>query len=67
VGKVTVRPGDWVVCDGDGVVVVPGKRAVEVANRAQDVLERENRIRAEIRGGGSLGGVTQLLRWEKKT
>jgi 3-hexulose-6-phosphate synthase/6-phospho-3-hexuloisomerase len=66
VGQVTVKPGDWVLCDGDGVVVIPKGRAVEVANRAQDVLERENRIRGEIRGGGSLGKVTHLLKWERK-
>lgn len=66
VGGVEVFPGDWVVGDEDGVVVVPQKRAVEIANRAMDVLERENRIREEIKEGGTLSSVTELLRWEKK-
>lgn len=66
VGGITVRPGDWIVGDDDGVVVVPRERAVETANRAMDVLERENRIRKEIAdGSSSLGKVTELLKWEK--
>jgi hypothetical protein len=32
-----------------------------------DVLEKENRIREEIKGGSTLARVTDLLRWEKKT
>jgi len=39
---------------------------VETANRAMDVLERENRIREEIKEGGTLSSVTELLKWEKK-
>jgi 3-hexulose-6-phosphate synthase/6-phospho-3-hexuloisomerase len=62
-----IAPGDWIVADDDGVMVLPAARAVEMANRAADVLETENRIRAEIREGGStLAEVVNLLRWEKK-
>ena len=46
--------------------MIPQKEVVEIANRAMDVLERENRIRKEIMDGGTLGGVTHLLRWEKR-
>ncbi|MCM8777596.1 MAG: DUF561 domain-containing protein, partial [Candidatus Omnitrophica bacterium] len=60
-----VRPGDWVVGDSDGVVVIPSERVVEIANRAMDVLERENRIRKEIKDGGTLSSVMELLKWEK--
>jgi len=66
VGGVRVFPGDWVFGDDDGVVVIPQKRAVEITNRAMDVLERENRIRKEIKEGGTLGKITELLKWEKK-
>ncbi|MBN1942663.1 MAG: orotidine 5'-phosphate decarboxylase [Phycisphaerae bacterium] len=63
----TIRPGDWIVADDDGVMVLPADRAVEMANRAADVLEAENRIRAEIRDQRStLAKVVNLKRWEKK-
>jgi 3-hexulose-6-phosphate synthase/6-phospho-3-hexuloisomerase len=64
-GGVVVRSGDWVVGDESGVVVVPQENAVEVANRALDVLERENRVREEIKKGGTLSSVLKLEKWEK--
>jgi 3-hexulose-6-phosphate synthase/6-phospho-3-hexuloisomerase len=64
-GGVTVRTGDWVVGDESGVVVVPQENAVEVANRAVDVLEREERLREEIKRGGTLSSVLKLEDWEK--
>jgi 3-hexulose-6-phosphate synthase/6-phospho-3-hexuloisomerase len=65
VAGVAVRPGDWVLGDDDGVCVVPREKAAEYANRAQGVLEQENRIREEIQRGSTLGAVTHLMRWEK--
>ncbi len=66
VGGVKVESGDWVVGDDDGVVVLPRSLAVEYANRSMDVLEKENRLREEIKAGSTLAQVTDLLRWEKK-
>jgi 3-hexulose-6-phosphate synthase/6-phospho-3-hexuloisomerase len=66
VGHCRVCPGDWIVGDDDGVMVIPKQEAVEIANRAQDVLERENRIRAEIDAGSTLSAVAELSKWEKK-
>ncbi|MGI0054526.1 MAG: 3-hexulose-6-phosphate synthase [Thermoplasmata archaeon] len=65
VGGQKVRPGDWIVGDASGVVVVPRERAHEIANRALDVLEHENRVREEIRRGSTLGKVQKLERWER--
>jgi len=65
VGGQTVNPGDWVVGDDDGVMVLPRGQAVELANRAMDVLEKENRLRAEIEGGKTLSEVAYLQKWEK--
>ncbi|MBN1540100.1 MAG: orotidine 5'-phosphate decarboxylase [Candidatus Thermoplasmatota archaeon] len=64
-GGLSVRPGDWVIADDSGVVVIPRERAVEIANRALDVKERENRIREEIQRGSTLSEVLELEKWEK--
>jgi len=47
------------------VIVIPKERAVEVANRAVDVHERESRIREEIKRGGTLSSVQELEKWEQ--
>ena len=65
-GNQTVQTGDWIIGDDSGVVVVPQEIAQEIANRALDVKEQENRIREEIKHGGSLGSVLKLKKWEKK-
>ncbi len=66
IGETAVRPGDWVIGDDDGVVVVPKERAVEIANRAVAVVERESREKAEIEQGRTLGEVSELKRWEQQ-
>jgi 3-hexulose-6-phosphate synthase/6-phospho-3-hexuloisomerase len=66
ISGVTVRPGDWLFGDRDGLLAIPKEKIVEIANRGMDVLEQENRIREEIRSGSTLSQVLELLRWEKK-
>jgi 3-hexulose-6-phosphate synthase/6-phospho-3-hexuloisomerase len=66
VSGVAVHPGDWIVGDESGVVRIPRARAVEIANRAMDVLEHENRIREEIRRKSTLASVAELSKWEKQ-
>lgn len=64
-GEQIVRTGDWIIGDESGVIMVPLEHAVEIANRALDVLERENRIREEIKRGRTLSSVQELEKWEK--
>jgi len=61
-----VTPGDWVIGDESGVVVVPHTRAYEIARRALEVRKNEERIREEIRRGNTLSGIAELKKWEKK-
>jgi 3-hexulose-6-phosphate synthase/6-phospho-3-hexuloisomerase len=60
----TVRTGDWIIGDENGLIVVPKEVATEVANRSLDVRERENRTREEIRRGSTLSKVNELAKWE---
>lgn len=66
IGGQTLRNNDWIIADDSGIVVVPQENAQEIANRALNVKEQENRIREEIKKGGSLGKVLKLKKWEKK-
>jgi len=66
IAGVSIAPGDWIIGDDDGVCVIPREKAVEYTNRAMDVLEKENRLREEIRQGRTLSEVAYLLKWEKR-
>jgi 3-hexulose-6-phosphate synthase/6-phospho-3-hexuloisomerase len=65
IGGQYIRTGDWIVGDDDGVVVIPQEKAVDIANRAQVVVEREDREMTEIDQGSTLGKVSELMRWEQ--
>src|SRR5450756_3239739 len=66
IAGVRIHPGDWAVGDDDGVIIIPKARAAEFANRAMDVLEKENRLRGEILRGSTLSQVAYLEKWEKR-
>ena len=61
----TVRPGDYIVGDESGVVVIPKERAYEIARRAKEVEKTESRLYEEIKRGSTLSQVTKLKKWEK--
>jgi len=63
---IRIEPGDWIVGDDDGVIAIPARFAVEIANRAMDRMEFENRLRKEIQQGSTLGKVADLYKWEKR-
>lgn len=65
-GGQTVKPGDFIVGDDNGVVVVPKERGYEIARRAVEVEKNERRIRDEIKRGKTLSEVLYLEKWEKK-
>jgi len=48
-----VRPGDIVVGNRDGVVVIPSDKAEFVLKNAKKIVEKENQIKEEIKNGKS--------------
>ncbi|BDB29769.1 RraA family protein (plasmid) [Cupriavidus sp. P-10] len=54
-GDVRVKPGDYIVADADGVVVIPEARAAEVFDRALRTREVEGKILEAALAGTSLG------------
>jgi 4-hydroxy-4-methyl-2-oxoglutarate aldolase len=53
-GDVLVCPGDLVVADGDGVVVVPRREAATVVSAAQAKMRREAEIAAAVQDGATV-------------
>lgn len=59
-GEAAVYPGDYIVGDPDGVIVVPADIAEAVANEALVYEDREEFIIRRIRGGASIYGTYPL-------
>ena len=64
-GGEEVEPGDYIIADENGIVVIPHKRALEIANRALYIKEKEERVKKEIDEGKTLGQILELGKWEK--
>jgi regulator of RNase E activity RraA len=61
---VTVQPGDLVVGDGDGVVVVPPGIAVEVLADASEQERQEEFVAGRVAAGEQIDGLYPLgERW----
>ncbi len=65
-GLQIVKPGDYIVGDDNGVVVIPKENAYEVARRAKEVEKTEKRLFEEIKRGATLSEVMKLKKWEKQ-
>lgn len=64
VGGATIAPGDIVVLDADGAVVVAAERAEQVLQASQAREEREAALRAKLQGGAlsyDLHGLRGLI------
>jgi 4-hydroxy-4-methyl-2-oxoglutarate aldolase len=68
-GGVGVEPGDIIVADRDGVVVVPLEDAARIADLADEHLEAEIARLKEVEAGGSItdafGLAPKLARWDR--
>ena len=60
VGGVAVSPGDYLIGDADGVVVIPSADAEQVCDRARVQREAEASRDARLRNGESLASILGL-------
>ena len=61
---VQVLPGDVVIGDRSGVVIVPQSRFEEVLAKAEELRDNEDRMTAEIRAGADPGAVDHEFNYE---
>lgn len=64
-GGVQVRPGDVVMADRSGVVIIPQEKLDEVVEKAEKLYEKEESMIAEIRLGCSMLEVDTKYNYEK--
>jgi len=59
-GGIAVRPGDIILGDGDGVVVIPQERAADTLAKARAGLAKEQQVRERIRQGEFIFDMLKL-------
>lgn len=64
-GGVQVRPGDIILADRSGVVVVPQEREDEVINKAEELFAKEESMISELHSGASMIEVDKKFSYEK--
>lgn len=68
-GGMVVKPGDWLVGDDDGVVVIPAAQLEETMEKAERIVRAERKIAKAIRNGvevATLLRVDELLERKAK-
>jgi len=57
---VAVSPGDVIVVDGNGVVVVPMAEAAEILKKTQQLLQTEHILQEKIKAGATIGELVKI-------
>jgi regulator of RNase E activity RraA len=64
-GEVRVLPGDLILGDGDGIVVIAKEHEEAVLKAAQEIDLAEERIREEIAKGGRLDAAREKFKYHQ--
>ena len=57
IGETIIHPGDFVFGDADGVVIIPKALTIEVLQKTEEIVQRENGMRAELAKGITVSEV----------
>ena len=64
-GGVQVRPGDFIMADGSGVVIIPLEKLFEVLSKAEELFNKEQAMIKEIKAGEPIDKVDKKYSYEK--
>lgn len=64
-GGVQVRPGDYAMADGSGVVIIPSEKVTEVLAKAEKLYRKEQAMIKEIKAGKPIDEVDKKFKYEK--
>lgn len=64
-GSVQVRPGDVVMGDRSGVVIIPQEKLKDILKKAEQLFEKEENMIADIKSGMSIVEVDKKYNYEK--
>ena len=64
IGDIQVRPGDIVMADINGVVIIPVEKLEEVLGAAETILQKETAMVEELKKGTSMLEVDQKFAYE---
>ena len=64
-GGAQVRPGDFVIGDADGVVVIPGSEFEAVLYQAEDIARVEKELGKAIKAKAPMARINAILKRKK--
>lgn len=64
IGDIQVRPGDIVMADVNGVVIIPVEKLDDVVKSAEGIVEKESAMVEELRNGANIVEVDQKYSYE---
>lgn len=62
IGGVSITPGDFILGDIDGVLIVPAAVIDDVIERSESICEREDIVREAVQGGGDIRDLFEKYR-----
>jgi regulator of RNase E activity RraA len=65
-GETTVRPGDYIIGDIDGVIVLPADKVESVLYQAENIARIEKEMELAIDSGKSMAECVAIISQKKK-